>query len=320
MSRFFDEVDTSIEEQQDHTLWCEKYRPTTLENYIGNETIKARVANYIATNDVPHLLLHGKAGTGKTSLAKLIVKNTDCDYLYINASDENSVDTIRNKIRSFASSVGFKSIKVIILDEADFLSLNALAALRNIMETFSQHTRFILTCNYKEKISDPIQSRCQSFLIVPPSRKEVAIHLAQILTNEGISYDPSDIKLIVDSTYPDLRRCINSAQLQSRKGKLKIDKQSVIESDYKLKVLQILSGGSDGKEAFKMVRKTVADSRVQDFSDCYQYLYDNLDDFASGHIAKAILILAEAEYKDAFVVDHEINFMSCMVQLISEVK
>ena len=158
-----------------HSLWVEKYRPKDLSTYIGNEHLKSKVRIYLESEDVPHLLLYGKAGTGKTTLAKIITSNIDCDYLYINASDENNVDNVRTKIKNFASSVGFKSLKVIILDEADFLTPNAQAALRNLMETFSKHTRFVLTCNYVERIIDPIQSRCQSFKVVPPSRKEVAL-------------------------------------------------------------------------------------------------------------------------------------------------
>ena len=131
---------------KENSLWVEKYRPKNLDSYVGNENLKKKVSRYLKEGDVPHLLLFGNAGTGKTTLAKLIVQNIECDHMYINASDENSVDVMRNKIKDFASSVGFKPIKVIILDECDFLTPNAQAALRNLMETFSRHTRFILTC------------------------------------------------------------------------------------------------------------------------------------------------------------------------------
>ena len=182
-----------MNQNREHTLFVEKYRPVSLENYIGNQHLKTKVSKYINTGDIPHLLLHGKAGTGKTTLAKLLVSNIDCDQMYINASDTNSVDTVRNQIKVFASSVGFKDLKVIILDECDFLTPNAQAALRNLMETFSRHCRFILTCNYVERIIDPIQSRCQSYQIIPPSKKEVAIHTSKILNTEGITYDNNDI-------------------------------------------------------------------------------------------------------------------------------
>ena len=178
-------------------------------------------------------LLHGgKAGTGKTTLAKIITSNIDCDYMYINASDENKVDDVRNKIKTFASSVGFKSLKVIILDECDYLTPNAQAALRNLMETFSKHCRFILTCNYVERIIDPIQSRCQSYKVVPPSKKEVAQQMVNILKEENCTFELDDIALIVNAGYPDIRRVINSAQRQIVDGKLKIDTSSVIPVSY----------------------------------------------------------------------------------------
>ena len=170
----------------EHSLWVEKYRPNTLTTYVGNEHLKEKVKRYIDSEDVPHLLLYGKAGTGKTTLAKILVNNIDCDYMYINASDENKVDDVRNKIKTFASSVGFKDMKVVILDECDYLTPNAQAALRNLMETFSKHCRFILTCNYVERIIDPIQSRCQSYKVVPPSKKEVAQQMVKILNEESV--------------------------------------------------------------------------------------------------------------------------------------
>ncbi len=209
-----------------NTLWVEKYRPDTLEGYVGNEHILEKVKIYIQNEDVPHLLLYGQAGTGKTTLAKIITNQIDCDVMYINASDENNVDTVRDKIRGFASSMGFRKWKIIILDESDYLTPNAQAALRNLMETFSKSTRFILTCNYVEKIIDPIQSRCQTFAITPPSKKDVAKRLNEILNQEGVEFEMSDLAVIVNSGYPDIRRVLNAAQRQVINGKLVIDKQS----------------------------------------------------------------------------------------------
>ena len=202
-----------------HSLWVEKYRPTDLSTYIGNKHLRDKVGIYLESGDVPHLLLYGRAGTGKTTLAKIIVKNIDCDYLYINASDENKVDDVRNKVKTFASSVGFRDLKVLILDECDYLTPNAQAALRNLMETFSKHCRFILTCNYVERIIDPIQSRCQPYKIVPPSRKDVAKQMVHILDSEEVSYELDDVALIVNAGDPDIRRVINSAQRQVVDGK-----------------------------------------------------------------------------------------------------
>jgi replication factor C small subunit len=143
-----------------NTLWVEKYRPDILENYVGNENLKETISKYIEQNDIQNLIFYGPAGTGKTTLAKLLVKNINCDFIYINASDERGIETIRDKVSGFASTMSFKPLKVVILDEADFLTIQAQASLRNVIETFSKSTRFILTCNYIERIIDPLQSRC----------------------------------------------------------------------------------------------------------------------------------------------------------------
>ena len=305
---------------KEHTLWTEKYRPSSLEGYIGNEHILSKVRVYIESGDVPHLLLHGKAGTGKTTLAKIIAKNTDCDLLYVNASDENSVDTVRDKIKGFASTVGFRSYKLVILDEADFLTVNGQSVLRNLMETFSKHTRFILTCNYVEKILDPIQSRCQTFEVIPPSKKEVAGRMVDILNKEGISYDIKDVVVLVNSGYPDIRRVINSLSKQVVNNNLIIDKQSVIQSNYVTKVEEILKTESNVKTCFTKIRQLIADSKVRDFTELYKHLYDTVDDWGEGHVAPCILVIAEHQSLDINLPDKEINVMACMIKLIQEIK
>ena len=303
-----------------NTLWVEKYRPQNLDTYIGNDFIKDKVKVYLESGDVPHLLLHGQAGTGKTTLAKLIVNNIDCDFLYVNASDENSVDAVRDKIKNFASTAGFKPFKIIILDEADFLTPNAQAALRNIMETFSKHCRFILTCNFVERIIDPIQSRCQTFQVIPPDRKQVAQHLCSVLDQESVLYKLEDVAILVNAGYPDIRRVINAGQRQSISGQLVIDKQSEVLNDYKVKLLEILKSNKDRKTSFTEVRQLLADSKVKDYSDAFRLLYDNLDDFAGSNKAVSILTLAEGQFQDAQVVDKEINFMAMMIKLLGEIK
>ena len=294
-----------------HSLWVEKYRPSDLSTYIGNEHLKEKVKIYLESEDVPHLLLYGRAGTGKTTLAKIVVNNIDCDHLYINASDENSVDAVRFKIRSFASTIGFKEMKVIILDEADYLTPNAQAALRNVMETFSKHCRFILTCNYVERIIDPIQSRCQSFKVIPPSKKDVALHLKLILKAEMVEAELDDIALIVNAGYPDIRRVINSAQRQVVDGKLSIDTSSVIQNNYKLQLLEMLSSG----DKLNNIRQLIADNSISDYSEIYRLLYDEVETYSSGHEAECILTIAEGQYQDVNVVDKEINFMSTIIKL-----
>ena len=302
-----------------NTLWTEKYRPSGVDTYLGNEHLLEKVSMYLESGDLPHLLLYGKAGTGKTTLAKILVKNIECDYLYINASDENNVDTVRTKVKQFASTIGFKDFKIIILDECDYITPNAQAALRNLMETFSKHCRFILTCNYVERIIDPIQSRCQSFQIIPPSKVQVAKHLHNILVKENIIGSPEDIKVLVESTYPDIRRVINSAQRNVVKGKLKLDTSSIIQNDYKLKLLKILET-QNKKNAFKEIRQLLADNKITDFADLFRLLYDEVDDWGKGHVAECILIIARYELSDSQVVDKEINAMAMLIELLGVIK
>ena len=309
-----------MNKKEEHSLWVERYRPDTLDGYVGNEHILEKVRIYIQNEDVPHLLFFGGAGTGKTTLAKIITNQIDCDLMYINASDENNVDTVRDKIRGFASSMGFRKWKVIILDEADYLTPNAQAALRNLMETFSKTTRFILTCNYVEKIIDPIQSRCQTFGITPPSKKEVAIRLKEILDLEGVQYEMSDMAILVNSGYPDIRRVLNGAQRQIVNGELKIDKTSTIQANYMDEVLTILKSNGSVKDSFTKVRQIIADSKVKDFTPFYGFLYDNVDDYANGKVGNTILKIADAQYKDASVVDKEINIMAMMLEILIDIK
>ena len=187
------------------------------------------------------------------------------------------------------------------------------------METFSKHCRFILTCNYVERIIDPIQSRCQSFQIIPPSRNEVAKHLHNILVEENVMDTPEDIKILVDSGYPDIRRVINSAQRNVVNGKLKLDTTSIIQNDYKLKLIKILETKSK-KDAFIDIRKLLADNQITDFADLFRLLYDEVDGYGKGHVAECILIIARYELSDGQVVDKEINAMAMLIELLGVIK
>jgi replication factor C small subunit len=315
MSLFENEIN-----KREHTLWCEKYRPIDLSTYVGNETVKETIQSYLETNDIPHLLFYGKAGTGKTTLAKLIVNTIKCDWMIINASDENNVDTVRNKVKNFASSVGFAGFKVIILDEFDYMTPNAQAILRNLMETFSKHCRFILTCNYIEKIIDPIQSRCQTFAITPPTKKDVAVQVAKILDTEGVRYDIKNVAEIINSYYPDIRRVINTCQLQSVKGELRVDKQIMVESDFKTKLIELLKAKDEKRNTFINIRQAVADNKLNDYSEMYTMLYDKVDEYAAGNTANVILTIADGVSKDALVVDKEIVFMATIIQILNIIK
>ena len=299
-----------------NSLWVEKYRPSKLTEYVGNEHLKDKVKDYLESGEIPHLLFFGKAGTGKTTLAKLIVNSINCDHIIINASDENNVDTVRNKVKGFCSTVGFKDMKIIILDEFDYMTPNAQALLRNLMETFSKHCRFILTCNYVEKVISPIRSRTQEFQIVPPTKKDVAVQISQILGRESISFQPANLVPIIDSSYPDIRKIINTCQLNSSKGQLKLDTTSVIDSDLKSKVVEIIKGNDSKPNKWKNIRQAVADSRTQDFTELYTFLYEKVDEFGGTNTSNIILILSESQSKDALVVDKEITFMSCIIQIV----
>ena len=304
-----------------NSLWTEKHRPNVLSDYIGNESLKDTIQRYIDQDDIPHLLFYARAGTGKTTLGKIITNSIDCDVLYINASDENNVDTIRTKIKSFVSSVGFKKWKVVFLDEADYLTSNAQAVLRNMMEQFSKNSRFILTCNYPEKIIDPIQSRCAVFEVYPPSKKDVAVRVVNILKQENVEFDPKDVGVVVNNSYPDIRRVISSTQRQIVDNKLVLTKQAVMEIDYMTKVLEVLKSSSAPKDKFTNIRQIIADSKVRTFDDMYRYLYDNIDEFApDGKQAAVILEIAKAMREDMQCVDKEINIMAMFIEIISNLK
>ena len=305
------------EEQINHSLWVEKYRPSKLDDYVGNEHLKSKVSGYIESEDVPHLLFFGKAGTGKTTLAKLIVNSIECDTMMINASDENNVETVRNKVKNFASSMGFKKYKIIILDEFDYMTPNAQAILRNLMETFSRHCRFILTCNYIEKIIEPIQSRCQTFQITPPTKKDVAIQMSKILKSESVEFDPKDLVPIIDSSYPDIRKIINTCQLNSLKGKLQVDVQNLLDNDYKLKVLEVLKSNDDKRNKYMKIRQTILDSKATDFSDLYTLLYEKVDDYAGENTANVILVLGDGVAKSAVAIDKEIIAAATLIQILN---
>jgi DNA polymerase III delta prime subunit len=305
------------EEQKNHSLWVEKYRPNKLDDYVGNEHLKTKVAGYIETGDVPHLLLYGKAGTGKTTLAKLIVKSIDCDYMIINASDENGVDTLRDKIKNFASSMGFKPYKIILLDEADYLTGPGQAILRNLMETFSGHCRFILTCNYVEKIIEPVQSRCQTFQIIPPTKKDVAVQVSKILKNEEIEFDVKDLVPIIDAAYPDIRKILNTCQLNSNKGKLQLDVQNLLENDYKNKIVDILKSKDDKRNKYMKLRQALIDSKVTDFTDLYTALYTKVDEYGGENTSNVILLLGDGVNKSATAIDKEIIAAATLIQILN---
>ena len=298
-------------------LFAEKYRPQNLDEYIGNPQVKSKISEYIKDGTLQNLLLFGPAGTGKTSLAKLIVSQLNADHLYINASDERGIDTIRDKIVPFASSIGFNGLKIVILDEADYLTPQAQATLRNTIETFSSSCRFIFTCNYLERIIPPLQSRCVTFGITPPSKKEVGQHILKICESEGIEYTKEELGQIIITHYPDIRKILNTLQGSLTKGKLTLNAESLKNTDFENKIIQILQLKDPLNHTNKLgtLRQIIADSGATQFESLFRTLYDNVEEYTT-NIGDAIVIIAQYQYEYTFVVDKEICIAAMLNKLL----
>ena len=303
---------------REHKLYVEKYRSKVLDEYVGNDTLKQVIAKYIEQNDIQNLLLYGPPGTGKTTLAKLLINNINCDHLYINASDERGIETIREKVQGFASTASFKPLKVIILDEADFITIQGQAALRNVIETYSMSTRFILTCNFIERIIDPLQSRCQVLKIVPPSKGEVAKHVVTVLEKENTEYDLDSIKTVVNQFYPDLRKILNTCQLSTHNGKLTLDKSVLIASNYIDKVISELIKPT--LTSWKTIKQIIADSNISEYDELFRSLYDRIEEYSKGNDGELIILISESQYQSNFRIDKEINLMSTISQILKTIK
>lgn len=299
-----------------HSLWIEKYRSQTLEQYVGNDAIKNRISDCIAKNDIPHFIFTGTAGTGKTTIAKLLVNNLDCSYLYINASDENGIDIIRDKVKAFAVTSSFKPLKVIILDEADFLTQAAQAALRNIIEEYSVNTRFILTCNYIERLIEPLQSRCEIHILKPPSKGDVARHICtNILDVEEIKYELSNVALLVKEFYPDVRSIIKNLQAGVKDSKYE---WIVLNTTWTKQLIEILK--KRDKDAWYQIRQLVADNQVDDFQVAYSYMFEVLSEFSHGNDAQISVILDEYSWRANVIPDKEINFAAAIAKILETTK
>ena len=298
---------------KENTLLVEKYRPKDLSSFVGNEQLKETIQAQLDKNDIQNFLFYGSAGCGKTTLAKLIVANLDCDWLYINASDERGIETIRDKVSSFASMASMAPLKVIILDEADYLTVQAQASLRYVIEQFSRTTRFILTCNFIERIFEPIQSRCQTLKVTPPNKADIARRLVYICKEENINYNISDIGEIVKKYYPDIRRMIGAIQSQTLNGALQLNTDTMVSSVYMVDVLKELL---KTKLKFQVIRQIIADSGAMGFEDLFRFLFDKSPEYMPGKEGSVAFMINEHLYKQNFCIDKEINIMSLIHSLI----
>ena len=300
-----------------HTILNEKYRPDTLEGYICKEDIKTKFEEFIKNQDIPHLLFAGKPGAGKTTIAKILVKNIDCDYLYINATDERSIEVMRDKVGAFAAAGSFKPLKVVILDEATHLLQASQVILLNMMETYSLTTRFILTGNYPERLIDPLRSRCQEFDLQPPSKKIIAQHISIILDKENIEYEIPDLVTIINKYFPDFRKIINNCQKYTIDGALRLDTMSNTDDNYQSKILDELKKPSI--KSFNAIRQLIANTETDDFESMYVFLYNKLSEYANGNEGIIICHLEEYMYHATFRIDKEINIMACVAKILETI-
>jgi len=298
-------------------LWVEKYRPKKVNDYVFRDSHQKRqVESWIKDGSIPHLLFSGHAGIGKTTLAKVLLNELDIpalDILEINASRENNVDTVRDKIINFVQMIAFGPFKVVLLDEADYLTPNAQAILRGVMETYSNHSRFILTCNYPNKIIPAIHSRCQGFHIERTDQTEFTARVATILVEENVEFDLDTLDTFVRAAYPDMRKCINTLQMNSLEGKLTLHTEEEADGrDYKIEMTEMFKAGKIA-EARKLVCSKV---RPEEIEDIFRWMYDNIEFFGDSEQQEmAILVIREGLVNHALVADPEINLAATKIKL-----
>jgi replication factor C small subunit len=299
-------------------LWTEKYRPNTLKDYVvRDQRQREQIESWIKSGAIPHLLFSGAPGVGKTTLAKILfheLKVDPYDVLEINASRENSVDTVRDKIINFVQIMPFGAFKYVLLDEADYITPNGQAALRGVMETYHTSARFILTCNYPNRVIPALHSRCQGFHIETIDKNEFTARIAQILIDEKVEPELDILDTYVKATYPDLRKCINMVQQNCKDGKLYApDKSDKGQQDYRLEMVDLFKKGKI-LDARKLV---CSQARPEEVEDIFRWLYDNLELISKDDEQqdKAILTIKQGLVDHSFVADPEINLAAVMIKL-----
>jgi DNA polymerase III delta prime subunit len=301
-------------------LWVEKYRPATLDGYVfRDEKQKEQIEQWIADGSIPHLLFSGNAGVGKTTLAKILVNVLDVqdtDVLEVNASkDGRKIDWLRDKLDGFCQTMPFGEFKVVILDEADHLNHNSVQpALRNLMEQYSHTVRFILTCNYPNKIIPPLHSRCQQIHIEKTDITEFTARVATILVEENIEFDLDTLDSYVKASYPDLRKCINNLQMNSLQGRLARPDEGMSDStDYRVEMVELFKKGKIN-EGRKLI---CSQARPEEMDDIYRWMYDNISLFGDTEEKQnsAVLIIKQGLVDHALVSDAEINMAATLIRL-----
>lgn len=300
-------------------LYVEKYRPKSIDDIVLDETTRTNIKNWIKDGEIPNLLLSGRTpGTGKTSLCHVLINEIGADALFVNASLESNIDLLRSKIQGFVSTAGFESKpKIVILDEADFLNPNSTQpALRGFIEQFSKNARFILTCNYKNKLIEPLRNRLIDINFDDMTtqhkgvlQKQTALRTIKILENEGIKYDKQDLVWIIRHYFPSSRRIINSIQELSSSGTLVIDKNAIDQDGLALTILSNIIS-----QEFKALRQNIA--KLPDPSVIFNTLYDGIDDFPEGLQPKIIIAIAKYQAFDSQVRDRLINAVACCVEVM----
>lgn len=297
--------------KKQHSLWQERFRPQTLDQYICSNDLKEKFQSFIDSNDIPHLILAGSAGLGKSSLARLLVNNIDCDYIILNASDENGIDTIREKVKSFASSASFKPLKIIVLEEASFLTGPAQEALKNIIEEFSDKTRFIFTANYLGKIVEPIQSRCEVYEFIAPPKAEIAKHITKnILDVLNIEYDLREVAQLINDCYPDIRSTVKYLQTNTIGDKFVYNSKN---THLNKQILNLLVKPT--KTIWFDIRQLIANHPMDDYQPLIEYLFKHVDEFSKGNEAEIIIELDNHQYFQKSVPDKEINICALFSKL-----
>ena len=306
-------------------LWVEKFRPQSVSDCILPENLKKSFLEMVEKGEPQNLLLSGGAGCGKTSVAKALCNDLDCDWIMINCSEDGNIDTLRTRIRNFASTVSLQEgvKKVVILDEFDYSNTQSTQpALRGFIEEFAANCRFILTCNFKNRIIEPLHSRCTpvDFRIPQKEKPQLAMQFLKraemVLTDEGIEYDKKVVAQLVSKYFPDFRRTLNELQRYSVNGKIDV---GILQTLADVQVKDLIK--SMNAKDFSGVRKWVVDNLDNDQTRIFRAIYDSLyDTLESGSIPQAILLLADYQYKGAFATDHEINISACLIQLMMECK